>query len=281
MDKPKKILVIADIDPKDEHVLRRGKLLATRFGAELTVARFISSGDAYDGDKPAAKAFKALVGRVLGPKVVHRIVLAKSKNVTKWVSARCERENYDLVVKSGHRSEAMLYTPTDWKLIRELSVPLLVLSKRAQKANYKSVVATVDVENESKVQVNLNKKVLDWATLFSADPKKSLQAAVCIDTAAFLSDLDLVDLKKVEKRHMPNVKKVIKARYADIGLPMTKWHTRAGVPARTVASVCDDTKADLIVMGSVGRKKLKGLLLGNTAEDILKYINRDVLVVRP
>jgi nucleotide-binding universal stress UspA family protein len=58
-------------------------------------------------------------------------------------------------------------------------------------------------------------------------------------------------------------------------------HVRWGQPAEAVLQVAVDRKADLIVLGSVGRTGLAGVLLGNTAEKVLREVDRSLLVVKP
>jgi universal stress protein E len=40
-------------------------------------------------------------------------------------------------------------------------------------------------------------------------------------------------------------------------------------------------RADVVVMGAVSRSGLKGLFLGNTAEDVLDRLPCDLLIVKP
>jgi universal stress protein E len=42
-----------------------------------------------------------------------------------------------------------------------------------------------------------------------------------------------------------------------------------------------ENKAGLVVLGTVGRKKLVGRVLGNTAEQILRLLKADVLAIKP
>ena len=43
----------------------------------------------------------------------------------------------------------------------------------------------------------------------------------------------------------------------------------------------DRLDVDLVVMGTVGRTGLKGLIMGNTAETILRSVRCSVLAVKP
>ena len=43
--------------------------------------------------------------------------------------------------------------------------------------------------------------------------------------------------------------------------------------------MANDIDADLVIVGNVGRRGLKGITVGNTSEKILTDINADVLVL--
>ena len=53
----------------------------------------------------------------------------------------------------------------------------------------------------------------------------------------------------------------------------------AGTPAHTILKVADEEKVSLIVIGP-GRGDMKGLLLGEAVEDVVRYANVPILVMR-
>ena len=58
-------------------------------------------------------------------------------------------------------------------------------------------------------------------------------------------------------------------------------HLLWGAPAEQIVNFAKDVHADLIVLGTVGRSGIQGLLLGNTAENVLVHCDCDVLTVKP
>jgi universal stress protein E len=58
-------------------------------------------------------------------------------------------------------------------------------------------------------------------------------------------------------------------------------HIKAGNPNTVIPSIASKIKAELVVIGSVGRRGLKAKLMGNTAESILALLKTDVLVMQP
>lgn len=56
---------------------------------------------------------------------------------------------------------------------------------------------------------------------------------------------------------------------------------KIGVPFQEIVKAADETKADLIVMGTHGRTGLDRLLLGSVAERVIRLAASPVLTVRP
>jgi nucleotide-binding universal stress UspA family protein len=67
-------------------------------------------------------------------------------------------------------------------------------------------------------------------------------------------------------------------RYGERGVEITT-SLRNGLPWEEVNTVADEQKADVIVLGTHGRRGLARALLGSTAERILRTANRPVYVL--
>jgi nucleotide-binding universal stress UspA family protein len=66
--------------------------------------------------------------------------------------------------------------------------------------------------------------------------------------------------------------------YADRGVPITTV-LRMGAAWDEINAVAEETKADLIVVGTHGRRGLARALLGSTAERLIRTATRPVFVV--
>jgi len=60
-----------------------------------------------------------------------------------------------------------------------------------------------------------------------------------------------------------------------------KLKIKAGVVEQVIPSVAAKLNADLVIMGSVGNTGIKGHLIGNTAEKVMKLLKTDILVLPP
>jgi len=55
---------------------------------------------------------------------------------------------------------------------------------------------------------------------------------------------------------------------------------KKGPVAKVISSVAASQRAQLLVMGTVGRRGIRARLLGNTAESVLRHIKTDVHAVK-
>jgi nucleotide-binding universal stress UspA family protein len=58
-------------------------------------------------------------------------------------------------------------------------------------------------------------------------------------------------------------------------------HVLWGIPSETISQTAKSLGVDLLVLGTVGRRGVNGILLGNTAERVIDTGNSSVLTVTP
>lgn len=271
------IMVLADQDPSSEAAILEARKLAEGFEAHLTIIGFTAMEKVDPNFRPA---LEATVVRACAGFEDYDLIILDNQDIASWVVDRCNAGAVRLVVKTGHRTETLFYSPTDWRLMRETDVPVLFLNEHADRRPTKRIMITADVENQSPEQRALDQAVAAEAQGFASIYGSDLHGAVCIETSRVLSDLDLVNLHKREQAHAPEARETLAREFADCGVRSENWHVHAGVPDAVLAGIAKGIKADLVVVGTVGRKRLEGLLLGNTAEKLLKTLRTNVLVVK-
>jgi nucleotide-binding universal stress UspA family protein len=84
------------------------------------------------------------------------------------------------------------------------------------------------------------------------------------------------ELRLHVERHVESLRALGGARFE-----RAVTHIRVGAPPEEVARLAVEVDADLVVMGTHGRRGLRRLLLGSVAEATLRQVHCPVLVVRP
>ena len=96
-----------------------------------------------------------------------------------------------------------------------------------------------------------------------------------------LTDLDLIDTRKVRKQHVERNNALVEGLTSPYGVVKSRIHMPVGKVGQVVNATARKIDADLIVLGSAARRGISARLLGNSAERILSCAPCDVLVVHP
>jgi universal stress protein E len=287
-----KLLIIADIDDKCT-ATPRGLELAAKLGQGAEVVAFtyaplkrlnVSAREQDVIRKKLLEERKRTVQaridkyRREGQKVSLRVVW--EKHLGEWVNEHCADGKYLAVVKTGHRSESIVHEPTDWQLLREAPLPVLIVAEKKWYRT-KPVLATLDLSTSSSQKRELNNKVLAAAKWLAGTLEVGLELIAVVEIPTLLSDLDLVDplayVDDAKEAMQPNIEALARAH----DLPESAFVCRRGPVEKVITSHAAKVRAQIVVMGTVGRKGLKARLIGNTAEKVLRHMKTDVLAIKP
>lgn len=277
------LLVLTDSDDSQTLALEKASEIADVFAAKITVVEFVATDDSRAtgaGLEAQERSLNERVKRIFPSDCQYETEVIVTDEIPLALKRICRDRSVDLVVKTGHRSEKLFYTPLDWHLIRDLHCPVLISSEKKWRS--KSVIlATLDVEKDEATQNKLNEDVLKWASLWAKQTGNSLKTCYTVPVARVLEDMDIVTADSAIVRKGPEAKKKVQALLDAADLSDSEIHVSAGNPEKEISSFANKSKADLVVLGSVGRKGVPGLLLGNTAEKVLRHLYTDVLILRP
>ncbi|HUH39163.1 MAG TPA: universal stress protein [Spongiibacteraceae bacterium] len=288
----KKLLVIADQDNKRHAALQRGIALATQTGATIHWVGFAYMRE--EGMEFLTAAQRSTVKASLlaskrkdmentlskSPKAKVDIEIVWEKDVAGWILKHVAGNNYDMVLKTGHRSESLIYTPTDWQLLRECPVPVMIVASKTWKKRAR-IVAAVDLSTKVDSKRALNYKVLAMARSLADASDGELHLAYTIEVPQVLSDLDLIDGRKLAAKRRKALQPIIAGLREQYGIASEHVHLRQGSAGKAIPSIATKLKADLVVIGTVGRKGLHGRLMGNTAEQVLTRLHTDIVALKP
>ena len=288
------IMIIADREGQRQVAMERGMGLAARLGCQVVVAGFVYEnleGQGVTGKTRQDQVRKKLLARRRseikslvrrfkpeGIKVTDCVVW--EKNVRYWVVEQCRRDHYALVIKTGHRSETFMYSSTDWQLLRECPAPVMIVAeKKWRKAN--PIVAAVDLGSKSRIKHKLNQMVINTAKQYADVMGCELYVLYAIHISPLLTELDLVD----EYSHAKKIKEELQGRLERLSIahdiPLKNFRLKRGPVDKVITSECSRLKAQLVVMGTAGRKGVRAKLIGNTAEQVLTRLRTDVLALKP
>ena len=287
----RKILIVADPAGGEQSTVARAADLADRLSARIDVAGFVyehlANLPVRMSEEALGKAQKELVEthkRQIREKLAQSkgkagVKVYWEKRVADRVNQLVEENDYDMVVKGGHRSETLVYTPTDWQLLRSCRVPVLLLAERQWKGG-KHVMAAVDLGTRVRSKQALNLKVVEQAAAIAAALGTKLHIAYAIPFSAVLRDLGMVDTAELRREGL-HLAEDFRRKLEKRGISAEAIHVVTGAPEKALVNLAAKNRVGLVVLGTVGRKKLAGRVLGNTAEQILRLLKADVLAIKP
>jgi nucleotide-binding universal stress UspA family protein len=216
------------------------------------------------------------------------------------------RNDYDLVIKPIGPSGVLdrFLGRFDMQLLRHCPCPVW-LSKGEAYKEFDQVLAAVGAEFEAfgggkadteEVEDALNRQILEMAFSLCADSKAWLHIGHAW-YPPFLSknsraranipknEIDAY-VHTVEREHTNWLKRLMNRGIRWVGKDVTakvklSTHLRQGDAGTEIPKLISEFKIELLIMGTVARTGISGLIIGNTAESILDQVTCSVLVVKP
>jgi universal stress protein E len=291
----KHFLIIADRPGEEQRIIGRAVELASRVRAKLTVVGFVyehvgnlpvalSRSDRIRLQETLIERHRAEIRQALAAVTAGRTITAAvdvfwEKRVADRVNLIAAERRCDLVMKSARRSETLMYTPTDWQLLRGCPAPvLLVADRRWRKSTH--VLAAVDLGTSVRSKQALNYDIVEQAAAMSAALGCQLHVGYAVPFSAVLRDLDILNVSALRREGHRRAEE-FRGSLSQRGITVDGLHVVTGQPEKALVSLAAKKRIGLVVLGCVGRRRLAGRVIGNTAEQILHLLKADVLAIKP
>lgn len=206
--------------------------------------------------------------------------------------------NFDLVVKEADEFSWLdrLLGSDDIHLLRKCPCPVWLMKKN-EKPDYDHIMAAVDFDTEDEDSSNdeLNTMIMDLASSLSLSDFAALHVVNVYDVpnAGFISlwveqpdkvERELYEYEyRLRKYKMDRLLNDLKHKLGKESYEYLSPRSRLvqGIPGRELPKVATEIKADLVVMGTVARTGIAGVVIGNTAETVLSQLQCSVLAIKP
>jgi nucleotide-binding universal stress UspA family protein len=208
------------------------------------------------------------------------------------------RHGYDLVIKPTENPATLshLFGSDDMHLLRKCPCPVWLL-KPDEKPNYSNIITALDFDpwRPETLEQPLNLQLLELGASLALSDFATLHLVHAWETAAeeivrhwgSHPVTDTIDYLEGERtRQRAGLEKLAQRLHQQIGdeawdYLSPRQHLPHGPARLVIPAQARELKADLVVMGTVGRGGVPGLLIGNTAEAILDQLHCSVLALKP
>lgn len=285
------ILAVYDGSIGAEDALNQAMILARANGAKFKVVDLIEEGRySFNSIKERERRLQRLLPTIRAESVeaVQGRVLVGTPFLE--IIREVLREEHDLVIASaegGSVVKSVFFGSTVTHLIRKCPCPVWII-KPGQTIPYGRILAAVDPKPDDPTREGLNTKIMDLATSLARMNGAGLDVVHAWDVTG--NDRDTVEseappavheaiLAKHEDRHRDAVCTLLQ-RYSLAEIDYETLLPR-GLPQQMIVELVQNRDIDLIVMGTVNKTGIPGLLMGNAAETILEAVTCGVLAVKP
>jgi universal stress protein E len=192
----------------------------------------------------------------------------------------------DLIVASVHSGRhrlPWLLRLTDWELVRQSPIPLLLV-KNPHPYRHPAVLAAIDPAHAHEKPLQLDKEILRIGRALTTALRGTLHAV-----HAYSSFVVAVPPEMITPRTLEKMQEDAK-REAQLGfdralraarIPRSRQYLVGRLPVDAIAEAARKSHSAIVVMGAISRSGYKRLLIGNTAERILDELPCDLMVVKP
>lgn len=314
MQRFKNILYVFESEQRQEVALERAVTLAQNNQARLTVVVItpgISNYIGLPGSITPAKLQSAVADDSL-QKLESRVepyrkgidIETKVLQGTAFLEIVREvlRNHHDLVIKNPDEQDFLdrLFGSNDMHLLRKCPCPVWIIKPRAPRT-YRRILAAIDLDEfhpsqEIPTRRKLNHHILEIAgSLALADfaelhivhawdaPGESVMRRAYLRTPEEQLAAYVEKIREQRARSLKSLLREISATPSGKALEYLEpqIHLLKGWARKEIPSLARQIDADLVVMGTVARTGIPGLIMGNTAETILNLINCSVLAIKP
>ena len=310
----KHILAVIDEHDEDLIAIRTAQALARKHAARLQIctcvepprdldilARLLGKDPSQLSDRFRNARRTALQNR-LDPHYLElledcHVLIGKAYiEIVRFVAAHA----CDVVVKKAEPlggAQSLFFTSTDQHLLRKCPCPVWLQTPQGRESPER-IVAAVDLDlsgaAEPETMMALNLRVVETACQVahgSAAEVVLLHAWEAIGESMVWAFGEGVDATQSAAEY---VNEVLASRQAAMsrllqlsqdrmgeGGPRLLTRLRRGAPEAVIEEFCRTESADVLVMGTVGRTGLSGVLIGNTAENLANSLHCPLLAIKP
>ncbi len=191
---------------------------------------------------------------------------------------------YDLVIKGTHDHDvlkSMIFTPTDWHVLRKCSCPVLLVKEHDWPAQG-NILAAVNAGSEKPIHKALNQVIIRQAQAMAAmlNAKVHLVNAypgTPVQVAVEIPEFNPTEYNDSMRHHHMDSAKALAGQF---DITAEAVHVQEGLPEDVIPRVARELDAEMVIIGTIGRTGLSAAIIGNTAEHVIDRLDCDVLALK-
>jgi nucleotide-binding universal stress UspA family protein len=295
MEPFKRILVDIDATARSQPALERAVRLARSSGATLTIVdvvavpsharRYLPAGLEEELARARQEELARVASGVTDVPVRSKLLAGRAATV---LVQEVLRSDHDLLMRSHAREQAVRgprpFGAVDMELLRTCPCPVLLV-RHGSPAPHPRIAAAVNASTEDEKERSLNGKIVQLAALMASHLDAGAPVVMEAWTAFAENNARLHATDEHFAAYVEQAGHRASAALTEFvdafGSPALQSALRRGEPEDVIPEFVVAEGIDIVVMGTVARAGIAGMLIGNTAERILRKLPCSVLTVKP
>lgn len=288
------LAIPATLTPQDP-ALRRALALAEAECVRVTVGWPVEGGEAIGNDviwqaviDSERVALEALVGQIARPGLDIQSSLLIGRPYTAIIH-RVMAQEHDVVIKTARGRQLqrnLFFGSTALHLLRKCPCPVWVVDNQGP-ADPGPVLAAIDPANPDPAAKGLATAIVDHAAFLARCDNVPLHVVHVwnvpyedsLRNSGFIrlpEDQIQAHVEETRRRHIEAFNAVMETFPGQ-----AEPHLVKGRPASIIPEMIRDLSISTLVIGTVARAGVPGMLVGNTAENLLSQVRCSVLAIKP
>ncbi|MGR3294383.1 MAG: universal stress protein [Candidatus Scalindua sp.] len=192
-----------------------------------------------------------------------------------------KEENVDLLVIGTHGRagvDRVILGSVAERIVRKAGCPVMVIRDRKH-TGFKRIIVPIDFSDCSR-------KALEYA-IATAKAHNSKLTILHVYEESFIEPyVNAANSEEEAGEIMKAIEQVNETKYDEFlktidlrGVEYDKLLVK-GIPEAEIVEIAMEQQADLVVMGTHGRAGIKHILIGSTAEEVVRAVHCDIIIVK-
>jgi len=298
MNEFKNILVATDTRLSDHPIVRESAEIARKNSGKLTIidvapdfpwtVKLAMHDHQHLHDllvQEKAKALEKLAAplRESGLEVATKVLEGKS---SVEIIREVNHGGHDLVMRVAKGTDSRssgFFGNTGSRLLRQCPCSVWLVSQNTTPV-FKHILACVDTASDDAMDKELNQRVFDLASKihqYHQGKLTTMHTWYIWNEQMLKGRLGQEMFEQLEEKTQRVVSERLNAFLESCGDHDSAAEIIKGEPAEVIPNYTVDHEVDLVVMGTVARSGIAGMITGNSAEEILSNIKCSVLALKP
>ncbi|MCR4289767.1 MAG: universal stress protein [Candidatus Scalindua sp.] len=165
------------------------------------------------------------------------------------------------------------------KIVRKAGCPVMVI-KGIKFTGFKRIIVPIDFSDCSR-------KALEYAVSIARSHNSRLTILHVYEKSFVEPYVNAANSEEKADEIMKEIERVNESKYDEFlktvdlnGVEYEKL-LKKGIAETDIVEIAMEQQANLIVMGTHGRSGIKHMLIGNTAEQVVRTVHCDIIIVKP